>query len=526
MKRILSIALCVMMIAALFTVNVSASVTSTVVYENDYETDTAVYIVPEAEGSDNHVIYLANTEDDPETEDVDETFGTSSSSDWINNIADFDNGFAMEAKVKCTNPDGFSLLFEAYNGDGINSNSRGYVIPCNGLKVNTWYNIRLVFKGYYYVNAVVNEVGTNEYLKIGASKGTLSGNSYTYTPEGSDTAVTIKNYYNRGRFVCHLNYGPDGTKNTNITEFGWMIDDVKFEKFAPIASKGIVFEQDYEDSPNTNHIGVAYANGRDGGTAASYYAAKDEAVGNASYTLKTEEYLGENAVFSFDIKKLAPSAVFNVHVGTGTKLIKLGIPANQLRQDVWYTYVAVMENGATSYWRKAEDSDVWQSVGYSYKGEGIEVLAPGQTTDVEKPITLSGATSNGNSNATLLRMAIMYGSYSNNTKLGSELEENSIAGSHYLIDNYKLADLGALEGIFAEGSAEIRTFAKPGSTTYVASFDESGRMIDANLTADIAAFDAMEITTEGADSVRAFVWSDASAPVSSWDVTDYFTTAE
>ena len=526
MKKVFSLILAVAMISALFCVNVSASVASTVVYENGFEEATGAVFVPETEGSENNVMYLVNIADDPETADIDETFKTSNNSGWIDEVADFDNGFAVEAKVKCLDTDGLSLFFEAYNGDSITSNSRGFVIPSSKLKADTWYNVRLVFRNYYYVKAVVNEVGTDEYLTLGTecSKGTLSGNSYTYTPEGSDTSVTIKNYYNRARFVCHEAYGPNITKDTSITEFGWMVDDVKFEKFAPVASNGVVWEQNYEDALNTNHAGVAYAFGRDGGTAASYYAEDDASVGNSSYTLKAEEYLGDNAVLSFDIKKMAPSAVFNVHAGTGTKLIKLGIPGNQLREDVWYTYVAVMENGATTYWRKAEDSDVWQEVGYSYKGEGIETLAPGQTTDVEKPITLSGVSSNGNSNTTILRMAIMYGatSYSKNTALGSDFGNETIKGSHYLIDNYKLTELGALEGIFGEETVEMSTFAKPGSTTYVASFDESGRMIDASFTTEISAFAEMALDASRADTVRAFVWGAENAPVSSWDVTEYY----
>jgi len=120
-------------------------------------------------------------------------------------------------------------------------------------------------------------------------------------------------------------------------------------------------------------------------------------------------------------------------------------------------------------------------------------------------------------------MAIMYGDlYSKRTTLGSDFGNETVKGSHYLIDNYKLTELGALEGIFGEETVEMSTFAKPGSTTYVASFDESGRMIDASFTTEISAFDEMALDTSRADTIRAFVWGAENAPVSSWDVTEYY----
>ena len=35
-----------------------------------------------------------------------------------------------------------------------------------------------------------------------------------------------------------------------------LISNVKFEKFAPVESEGVVWEQHYEDSTNTYHAGV------------------------------------------------------------------------------------------------------------------------------------------------------------------------------------------------------------------------------------------------------------------------------
>ncbi len=551
MKRILSIMLTVAMLSTLLVVNVSAHISEgeVIISQNYEDAENTVFgggsAVAESEDSENKVFVFdtVTKESGFFQNDIFKTLAT--------------EGIKVSFKLQNTDKAGAGLIAEIYAGDGIKGNYMAYYFkPCDYAD-DTWYQVDMYLGGgcgtskksnlFYetpYINAYAKNLTTNAVQIAGSGKTTLSTN--TYTDKTVEPNVTYENYYSRMRFLWNPGVASEGihhaTDNnyTKPTTAGWMIDDITITKIDEMPSTGCVFYQDFELPSNTFGRALNYtdvysmdfaANGR----------AKEVLVANNTDQYKslaatvstfanTLPETSDTTVLSFDVCKKAPSAAIVVLVPWSTGGKNFGIPAKQMRQDVWYTYAVYRKANDIRVYRKVKGTETWTEL-TACTNENAAAEPTATTQDVEAPIYISDA-STGSSDPQFRVFTTSNAKHIawNGGDTAFAASGADINGSHYIVDNIKYAkgvdaaaDFSVSEGIVTakvntsnnvpNSSAELKTF--------FATYDANNALVDV----DFAVVDGTEKTLSAAAgaSAKVFVLDADLTPAfeEAWTVTSF-----
>ena len=529
MKRFLSITLCVMMIASLFAVNVSAAkyLTATEILTQDFDdaenTVFAIgngkYVEPETEGSSNNVVYLDFA---------------GASADWQVESAPFNanDGFKITFKAKALSAASKALDVEVYGGTQNSNDMANFNFAAADVTIGDWYTGEILIKG-----------GWSEANVRGSLKSTVNGQAVTaaykkacaslndYTPEGGSQ---IRNYYGRIRFAL------EGSEADNA----WMIDDIKVETLAVKPATGVAFEQNCEDPAQIVNWNVSHQRGvykfiggergwimsalwNTSGANANLFDAQD-------LTAEQQVNNTEDAIMTFDLCKIteSPSIIVTFDkYNTSAKLF--GIPAKQLRKDVWYKFAILRTaDGTNKVWRKADGDANWTELTATTKDTVTEAAG---TTDVVAPVYYTD-TNNGSDNQN--RYAIQL--FTMDDRAGLEgaddawkTEGAAVRGVEYLIDNFKVAKINDVEAIFTDNAGAVKAEVtvnenRVNNTTaknvFIGYYDANNMLVDADFSAVTAGEAELNLTAAGkADMATAklFVWDANNAPLlyNAWDIT-------
>ncbi len=337
----------------------------------------------------------------------------------------------------------------------------------------------------------------------------------------------------------------------NNTQTTWLVDDVEFYDEKVIYEKGLFFNQDFEDATN---IIPAYGNEysyivAEGDNSVMRFEVPETATGNghllgeANWVPSVPDYIHNSndtaMVFSFDVKKENDSYPLSAYVCNDSATNRFGfmIPAQQLREDVWYTYVLVANGNMFYYYRKAEDSAEFEEVEYLSRLDATEngFDKVEGNTDVENPVISSAYIPGVRTKCVGFSM---HNGNGTSFDVFSDLETSIPAGSSYLIDNVKLSELNDLradikkteEGVTASFEVNENRPIVTATKVMLVYYDAENRMIDvsmANVENNKAEVSMSAADTEAMTTAKVFVWDENYIPVmSTWYITSIINPAE
>lgn len=537
MKKVLSFVLMLAMVASLFAINVLAAEEKEILFfEQDFENieenpvmANEAYVAVEAEGSDNHVLKTELGKIDPGWVDYED--------------ADIFEGVKFEFRLMTTNAESRSFCVEFYNGDRVDTNSNGYMLITDNFTPNVWYDIEIVMQGGANNDSNVVAVATNsvtgEKFVPGKKIGCASTNKDTNGT--TDTSDDILNAYKRWRFLGYV-YTHSGTidrTNSATMPFDWMVDDVKVYKLDEGIAAGTYMKHDPDDAGDSwfqlgnkrvwsGDSNRGYIMELKGGTGAYSELAKT-GITDAAYLAP----IGTEKLFIFDICKKAASTSIGIHLGEeggGSTATTLALPANQMREDVWYTYAIVADaKRAEKVYRKVCGTDTWTQLRNEGDGAGavLEKVTPESTADVADPVFLGNA---GTGSSDAKRYRIMFSVIASakhqagwdGTANGYDAdfgEGVTVSGSYIQVDNIRVVAANSARTWVTkaeDGAINAEVFVtenRPNNTTesYVmlAAYDSEGRAVavdhaiidngTVNLSIDATA-------AASAASAKIFVW--------------------
>lgn len=347
----------------------------------------------------------------------------------------------------------------------------------------------------------------------------------------------------------HINFSISRPSEGVSVPTTYIIDDIAFYNQKEYQKQGLYFSQNFEDATytvlddTTDNTAIVATGEEAHGSALRYGVtaslSKDNITGESNWAPDVPDFkLSDNKhsmVLSFDVKKEKASLPLSVYVCNdgSSNCFSMLIPAQQLRENVWYTYVGVVGEGANNiiWYRKAPgDTSYVLCPWTSDTGEFEKVTG---NVDVTRPVYGSAIPPGVRTKSIgfCLHALSRYDAF-----------KDSAADSKgsYLIDNVKLAELNNLqcEIIKTAGDGVNLKFDvyenRPVATAtrvMLGCYDAQNKLIDVKIVPvedskvdiSLTAAEVSAMTT-----ARLFVWDVDNVPLlaAAWDVTEEIKSAE
>jgi len=520
MKKVISIALCVMMACSLFAVNVSANTIAEqgftnhehLVWEQTYDGttngfrpeaavgsekdyyDDKVEIVDDGSGS-NNVLHVTITEGTAGTTHSIDGFSTNQAGP---NDIDLLNGIVVRYDIM-KKDDGVAIGVEfADNDDGTR---RIIIIPSTEIpETDKWYTVETSYVegGTPQVIIYDRETGLGKAASTVSSMSNIIGATNT-----NKVRLTSDSRYEAFR----NNMAPDHTHE----DTDYYFDNVKVYNSSKLQSSGVILNKDYESQTRSiwqysvTAAGVENMTVNYGMEAGNTYQVM-ERIGATNHSWVRYNLNGDittmptdNYQMTIDVCKMALGHSLSLQMcSTAGNWDGYVIPARDVEIGTWYTYKMVEKNGEFKAYRKLRGSeDPFTEIHVVGDSERVEDYKDGASVK-HKGLQISS----GWKNYAMVMIEQTQGGAGNDpTSTGADLTG---IGSKWAYDNYKIEELNAFTNEHIdENRRKYNRFyfstADLATTEFmpmIGYYDATGKMVDYDFVGNAAVKDGEGVSAQ------------------------------